>query len=229
MGKSSGGIRNAGKNPRKNLTSEQSKEFHNAAALGLFNSAVRKGDSSESETNSNIESSKRIQILEASLKKKEEELQNLFDNHFGTWKQTNGQPMNDKRNGGAFFNKIEKQNEAIRNKQASIQKTKDAIENEKGRIGAKVYNKNSLPNSLKILVENKEINQWSRHPNTFFVSGVKKARIVFDPKTNSISHKFSNTLQNGEERKKFVRLYNELYKEFNENNAYIQKKLKRAK
>ena len=44
MGKSSGGIRNAGKNPRKKLTSEQSKEFHNAAALGLFNSAVGKGD-----------------------------------------------------------------------------------------------------------------------------------------------------------------------------------------
>ena len=42
MGKSSGGIRNAGKNPRKKLTSEQSKEFHNAAALGLFNSAVGK-------------------------------------------------------------------------------------------------------------------------------------------------------------------------------------------
>ena len=44
MGKSSGGIRNAGKNTRKNLTSEQNKEFHNAAALGLFNSAVWKGD-----------------------------------------------------------------------------------------------------------------------------------------------------------------------------------------
>ena len=44
MGKSSGGIRNAGENPRKKLTSEQSKESHNAAALGLFNSAVGKGD-----------------------------------------------------------------------------------------------------------------------------------------------------------------------------------------
>ena len=44
MGKSSGGIRNAGKNPRKKLTSEQNKEFHNATALGLFNSAVGKGD-----------------------------------------------------------------------------------------------------------------------------------------------------------------------------------------
>ena len=63
----------------------------------------------------------------------------------------------------------------------------------------------------------------------FVFYGGGKGGIVFDPKTNSISHKFSNTLQNGEERKKFARLYNELYKEFNENNAYIQKKLKRAK
>ena len=49
MGKSSGGIRNAGKNTRKKLTSEQSKEFHNAAALGLFNSAVGKGKVDENE------------------------------------------------------------------------------------------------------------------------------------------------------------------------------------
>ena len=34
---------------RKVLICEQSKEFHNAAALGLFNSAVGKGNSSESE------------------------------------------------------------------------------------------------------------------------------------------------------------------------------------
>ena len=51
MGKSSGGIRNAGKNPRKNLTSEQSKEFHNAAALGLFNSAVGNSKGDENEVN----------------------------------------------------------------------------------------------------------------------------------------------------------------------------------
>ena len=49
MGKSSGGIRNAGKNPRKNLTSEQNKEFHNAAALGLFNSAVGKSKGDEND------------------------------------------------------------------------------------------------------------------------------------------------------------------------------------
>lgn len=48
-------------------------------------------------------SSNRLQVLENSLVKKEAELQRRFDNHFNTWKQTNGQPMNDKRGGGAFF------------------------------------------------------------------------------------------------------------------------------
>ena len=40
---------------RKVLTCEQNKEFHNAAALGLFNSAVGKEDSSRSEMDSSIE------------------------------------------------------------------------------------------------------------------------------------------------------------------------------
>ena len=51
MGKSSGGIRNARKNTRKKLTSEQSKEFHNAAALGLFNSAAEKSKGDENSSN----------------------------------------------------------------------------------------------------------------------------------------------------------------------------------
>ena len=45
--------------------------------------------------------SKRLEILQNSLQKKEAILEQKFDNHFSDVKSGNGQPMNDKRNGRA--------------------------------------------------------------------------------------------------------------------------------
>lgn len=204
---------------RKILITEINKEKCNAAALGLFNSAMSSGapenkTAQEENSNSNEEeSSKRLEILEASLAKKEAELQRRFDNHFGTWKQTNGQPMNDKRGGGAFFRKIDKQNDAIRNMQASIQKTKDAIDREKGKI--KYTNSVKIPKQLKALVDSKQLNQWRKHPNRFFVPGVEKARMVWDEKTKKLSHQFVKSIPNQEQFAKFRDMYNSLHKELN--------------
>lgn len=52
---------------RKVLICEQSKEFHNAAALGLFNSAVWKEDSSRSEMDSSIEKYANLEIEKNAL------------------------------------------------------------------------------------------------------------------------------------------------------------------
>ena len=71
---------------------------------------------------------KRLEVLKASLVKKEAELDRRMQAHFDTVKEANGQPLNDKRNGQATLNKWEKQNDAIRNQQAEIEKTKRAIE-----------------------------------------------------------------------------------------------------
>lgn len=76
----------------------------------------------------------RLEILKKSLEKKEQELQRRFDVHFSSVKQANGQPLNDKRNGQATLNKWERQNVSIKNVKDSIQKTKDAIIYEEGKI-----------------------------------------------------------------------------------------------
>ncbi|WP_185246658.1 hypothetical protein [Chryseobacterium bernardetii] len=152
--------------------------------------------------------SNRLEILENSLVKKEAELQKRFDNHFDTWKLTNGQPMNDKRSGGAFFKKIEKQNDSIRNQQTSIEKTKNAIEREKGKIAN--VEAQSIPAELQELIDSGKITQWRKYPNRFFVVGVEKARLVWLEKEKQLAHQYLNQIPNKEQysilvRKKFGR------------------------
>ena len=56
---------------------------------------------------------KRLEILEESLKKKQQLFDRRLQNHFDTVKQTNGQPLNDKRNGHATLDKWDRQNESL--------------------------------------------------------------------------------------------------------------------
>ena len=216
---------------RKILNSEIENETFLSSAMGAYNAVIGAGGTrteasdaaseaakehfADGESSESSDSSNRLKILENSLKKKEEELNRRFDTHFGTVKSTNGQPMNDKRGGPAFFRKLDKQNDAIRNQKESIQKTKDAIEREKSKISGLNSAKSMFPKSINSLITKGEIKQWGKHPNTFFVEGVDKARIVYDPKKKTIAHKYSNTLATGPMRSKFAKVYNELSKELN--------------
>lgn len=206
---------------RQVLNSEKLKEVCNAASLTMFNSAISNGMSEAeaakeaSSENTEEEKSKRLEILEASLAKKEAELERRFDEHFGTWKQTNGQPMNDKRNGNAFFNKVDRQNDGIRSLKDSIQKTKDAIDREKSTAAYVKGVRSELPKSINSLINKKSLTQWKKYPNTFFVAGVDKARIVWNKKKNRVEHKFTNTITDPEQRKKFAQIFNSLHSEFN--------------
>lgn len=155
--------------------------------------------------------SKRLDILKQSLIKKEEQLKKRFDDHFKSVKQANGQPLNDKRNGQSTLNKWERQNNAIQNLKDSIEKTKSAIEFEKGRInGVNFQNENFIPKEILELVEKGELIQWRKHPTHFFVTGVDKARIWWDEKRKAVAHKYAYLIIEQEQRKKFVRLYNHL-------------------
>ena len=214
---------------RKIIENEIKKEQYLSAAVGAYSAAIGDGatNSEASQIASDVakehwqdgektqEGSNRLTILENSLKKKEAELQRRFDDHFGTWKQTNGQPMNDKRGGGAFFNKIEKQNDGIRNMKAEIEKTKNAIEIERGKIIDVNHARSSFPKSINSLIAKNEIKQWRKHPNTFFVEGVDKARIVYDPKKKKVFHRYSDGLPSGPMRSKFAKVFNDLAKELN--------------
>lgn len=158
---------------------------------------------------------KRLEILEESLKKKQQLFDRRLQNHFDTVKQTNGQPLNDKRNGHATLDKWDRQNESLRRLQGEIEKTEAAIERERGKILHVETVKETLPAEMLALVESGALIQWRKSPNTFFVPGVDKARIIWDAKKRIVAHKFANTLTDREQRKRFADVYNPLFEIFN--------------
>ena len=160
-----------------------------------------------------MEKTKRLLILENSLEKKKKQFDERLQNHFDTVKQANGQPLNDKRNGQATLNKWERQNNSLRNLQESIAKTERAIEAEKGKIIDCEGVKNDLPTAILDMIENGTITQWRKHPNTFFVAGVEKARIIWDNKKKVVAHKYSKQITDKDQWKLFAKTYNQLFKE----------------
>ena len=153
---------------------------------------------------------KRIEILQNSLKKKEGILDQRFEAFFSDVKRGNGQPMNDKRNGVATMNRWEKKEDAIRSQKKEIEKTERAIEKEEGKIsgceGARKY----LPSQILEAVDSGELIQWRKHPNTFFVGAVDKARIVWDKKKKILCHRYTNQITDKDQFKKFAQAFNRL-------------------
>jgi len=158
---------------------------------------------------------KRLIILESSLEKKKKQFSEKLQNHFETVKKANGQPLNDKRNGQATLNEWDKQNNHLRNLDESINKTERAIEIEKGKILDCESVKNILPKEIFEMIENGTLTQWRKHPNTFFVKGVDKARICWDNKKKIVSHKYLNKITDKYQFKLFAKTYNNLFKSIN--------------
>lgn len=130
-------------------------------------------------------SKSRLSILENSLQKKKATLDGLFECHFADVKAANGQPLNDKCNGSATVNRWDRQSDRIRNAQLEIEKTEAAIDREKHKALAVDSVNKQLPQWLLPMVEAGELEQWKKHPNTFFVPGVESARIRIDLKTGA--------------------------------------------
>ncbi|MGN6746881.1 hypothetical protein, partial [Neisseria sp. P0024.S002] len=59
-------------------------------------------------------SSRRMEILQQSLAKKQAAFDKRLQNHFDDVLSANGQPLNDKRNGQATLNRWERQNDGLR-------------------------------------------------------------------------------------------------------------------
>jgi hypothetical protein len=151
--------------------------------------------------------SNRLTILQNSLQKKEAEFDRRLTDHIATVKQANGQPLNDKRNGPATLRKWDRQNDTLRNIKEGIARTKKAIEYEQDRIEEVADNRSKLPNAILTRVENGTLNQWRKHPNTFFVPGVDKGRIVWNGK--EIAHKYLRSVPE-DQYKLFADTYNAL-------------------
>ncbi len=157
--------------------------------------------------------SSRLEILEASLQKKQKLYDDAISDIFDDVKRANGQPLNDKKNGRATLNRWERKNNAIRNKQAEIEKTERAIQKEK-KIIANMEN-TEYPEPIKKLIDAGELIVWRKFPNYFFVNGIEKARISIVQKgrhKGKIAHSYINELV-GEDRKKFASIFNNLQKD----------------
>lgn len=155
--------------------------------------------------------SKRLEILEASLIKKRNALNEAFDAHFADVKRANGQPLNDKRNGQATLRRWDRQSDGLRRREAEIAKTERAIEREKGKISDVEAALSEMPKPILDLVSSGTLVQWRKHPNTFFVKGVDKARIQF--KSGKLVHKFVGSIGTQDEYAIFRDTFNALRRE----------------
>jgi hypothetical protein len=154
--------------------------------------------------------SKRLEILKASLVKKESAFDAKLSAHIADVRSANGQPLNDKRNGASTVGRWAKQEGAMRSLKDGIEVTKAAIEREESAVAVASMVLEELPASVLARIESGELTQWRKHPETFFVAGVDRARIVWVAKSRVIAHRYANEIADPEQRRKFARVFNEL-------------------
>lgn len=159
---------------------------------------------------------KRLEVLKASLKKKHALFDAKLSEHFDTVKQANGQPLNDKLTGRSTLNKWERQNDALRKIDQSIGLTMRAIELEESKIAA--ANSVALPKPIQDLIEAGELTQWRRHPTIFFVEGVGKARIIWDSEKGIVAHRYLRDIPK-DQYPKFRDVFNKLSADIAEQQA----------
>ena len=165
-----------------------------------------KGSEKPEETKPEL-TSNRLAVLKGSLEKKEKKLDDKFNAHFDDVARANGQPLNDKRNGQATLSRWDKQSDSIRNAQKEIEKTKQAIERET----EKIINVSSekIPGFLSDMVKSGELNQWRKYPNTFFVPGVDKGRIVWNEEGQFLANRYLSEVPK-DQYPKFRDVFNKL-------------------
>lgn len=157
--------------------------------------------------------SKRLKILKESLIKKEKKLEARFESRFNHQKITNGQPMNDKKNGRSWFANSEKLDNAIRNQMASVEKTKEAIIKEEQKISYCQDVKEILPSAILKAIESGLITQWRKFPNRFFVVGVEKGRLIWNSKENKLQYSYASSIPTNEQYQVFKKVAIELSNE----------------
>ncbi|RZF53659.1 hypothetical protein EXE30_06705 [Acinetobacter halotolerans] len=161
----------------------------------------------------------RLEVLKKSLEKKEILFNEKLVNHFADVKSANGQPLNDKRNGGVTLDRWDKQNESLRNLKQSVEKTKSAIEREESKIAYVEALSSEIPKEIMDLVEKGILTQWRKNPNFFFVVGVEKARIVWDLKKKVVAHRYIREIKDKAQWALFRDVYNRLNAQLNTENS----------
>lgn len=147
--------------------------------------------------------SNKLNILKKSLEKKEKHFERIIKEHLTDVTKTNGEPLNDKRNGQAIINRWNRQSDSILNSIKEVEKTENAIRKENNKLYNLEFSKTYLPPIFMELVNKGDLIQWRKHPNIFFVPGVDKARIVWDKKKNIVVAWYSRLIVDQEQKIKF--------------------------
>ena len=154
--------------------------------------------------------SPRLSVLRASLAKKTAQLDAKFAEHFADVKSANGQPLNDKQDGRSTTDRWERQSAAIRNLQEGIKKTEAAIEREEIKDVGVEMALEELPAALLAALDAGEITQWRKHPTTFFVPGVDRARIVWTKGKDGLGVRYLSEIPDSDQHRIFARTFNAL-------------------
>ena len=153
----------------------------------------------------------RLEILEESLRKKKDLLNEKINDLFSAVAETNGQPLNDKKDFRKNVKRFNKKNNYIIRQEDEIEKTVRAIEKEKMLLKNIESSRNKLPSPVIELIEKKIITQWRRFPDHFFVVGVEKARIILRD-NNKLYFKYTENIPNENQRIIFNKVFNDLQK-----------------
>lgn len=157
----------------------------------------------------------RLDVLKASLARKEAKLDERINAHFQDVKAANGQPLNDKREGGKTLSRWDRQNDAIRKLYEGVDLTKRAIEREEAAMKRVAEAADELPPAIRSKLDDGTLIQWRKHPRTFFVAGVDKARMVLLD-DGRLAHRYVREITDAEQRRTFARTYNALARELAE-------------
>lgn len=153
--------------------------------------------------------SPRLRVLKASLAKKQASFAAALGDHFDSVKAANGQPLNDKRNGHKTMAQWERQNNRLRDIESGIKATQAAIEREESALHRVAEIADDLPEAITKRLANGTLTQWRKHPRTFFVVGVDKARIVLLPE-RVVGHRYASQVVDPEQRRLFAQAFNEI-------------------
>lgn len=206
--------------------------------------AVKAVETEKLYNNEKVADSYKTKQAKQKLARLEKELNEQHSKIKAHWRQANGQPMNDKRNGRRFLNRAEElENKAVvlfkeYEKQAErvaelVERDKLAADGYDTRTGGlfmtveniprieeeiaksergesmftratiRRYKKKlvelkeqakqveSMPENAKKLVDAGKLNQWKKHPNVFFVKGLRKVALELKAGSFEISSKYA--------------------------------------
>lgn len=144
--------------------------------LGLGEDKMDWNDLLKQRGGNQMEESYRLKQAKASLEREKARVGEQIEKAIDYQRQTNGQPMNDKRGGASFFKRQRQIDDQISRGLDNIAKKEERVERLEG---IKAMNESiTLTEGAKELIASNQIKQWQKQPNIYFIKGEQKLALV---------------------------------------------------